>query len=223
MDGPMEYIKESSIEKTLIAGEQVRIRLHYQNFGTPVQTNALFVEGLNQEPKSRDKTYGLQRRLVRFWFPQTYPLNHLFKKKMLSERMIGALLALLIDHFVPDTNQLKALAPTASSQQMAVAHELDNTPAMQFIQALVVDDSSWLDKLEQGGELLDDVAKFMADWAAAQGIEYISNAEAASQLRKVFNTKRRSVRTGSVVAKVWVMQSPMPTMQALLDLLKETP
>ena len=65
-DGMAEYVKDSGTEKTLVAGEPAAIRRLYESTPTFVQTNALFVEALNHEPKSKDKSLALQKRLIRF-------------------------------------------------------------------------------------------------------------------------------------------------------------
>jgi hypothetical protein len=101
-DGQATYLKDSGAEKTLIAGEPFPIRRLYESTPTTVQTSALFVEGLQHEPKSKDKSPALQKRLVRFHFPNVYPMDRAFEKLMLSEERLGAFLSLLIDHFVKE-------------------------------------------------------------------------------------------------------------------------
>lgn len=132
-DGTMEYIKDSGMEKTLIAGEPGYIRRLYESTKTRVQTTALFVESLNNEPKTRDKSSALQRRLVRFQFPNLYEKDNQFEKEMRSEEMLGALLALLIEHYVkPD--EIFKLKPTAGAKELQVDQMLFNSLSLQYIQ-----------------------------------------------------------------------------------------
>lgn len=139
-DGEMQFVKDSANEKTLIAGETLSVRPLYSNKPTLVTTNALFIEALNREPKSSDKSSALQERLIRFWFPNQYPDDLEFKDKMLSDRMVGALLALLLDHYVQRSEKAVMLSPTKTSIELKMEHMLANSPALQFIYWLEMND-----------------------------------------------------------------------------------
>ena len=117
-DGSSSYLGDSGVEKTLIAGEPVWIKKLYETEQTEVQTNALFVEALNQEPKTRDKGPALQKRLARFFFQNHYELDAAFEKKMLSEPMLGAFLFLLIDHYVVEEERSEKLKLTERSIEL---------------------------------------------------------------------------------------------------------
>ena len=132
-DGPASWIKDSGNEKSLITGEPVLLRRLYENDGTVVRTNALFIESLNKEPKSSDKSSALQERLVRFWLPNRYADNPAFLAKMRSERMLGALLSLLVDHYVQKDDIAVMLAPTARAMELKLQHMEDNSVALQFL------------------------------------------------------------------------------------------
>ena len=132
-DGPATYLTDSGVEKTLVVGEQVAIRRLFKSDQTPVRTNSLFIEGLNQEPKSKDKSSALQARMVRFFFPNVYPEDRAFKKRMLSDPYVGALLSLLVDHYVKEEEIGVMLAPTSASTQLELDYALRNSKAMQFI------------------------------------------------------------------------------------------
>lgn len=132
-DGPAKFLEDEGSEKSIITGEPIKVRKLYGNGGTTVETNALFIEGLNQEPKSKDKSSALQARLVRFWFPNKYSDDSEFEEYMRSERMLGALLSLLIDHYVRRSEKATMLAPTARSRQLQLDHMEDNSLALQFI------------------------------------------------------------------------------------------
>jgi hypothetical protein len=132
-DGQEEYLKDSGAEKTLIAGEPFPIRRLYDSTATLVQTNALYIEGLQKEPKSKDKSTALQKRLVRFQFPNFYPQDHAFEKHMLSEPMLGAFLSLLISYYVEEDDVALQLAPTQKAVALQLEHMYANSLALQFL------------------------------------------------------------------------------------------
>jgi len=133
MDGSAEFLKDSGREKSLITGESTNIRPLYKGTLKEVQTHALFIEGLNREPKSRDKSTALQARLTRFIFPNEYPTNPLFYEHMNSDRMLGALLALLIKYYVTKGEAYQKLAPTKSALEAQQDHMVANSLALQFM------------------------------------------------------------------------------------------
>lgn len=132
-DGPDAFLKDSSREKTLVVGEMISWRKLYENHGSIIQTNALFIEGLNNEPRTRDKSSALQARLVRFRFPNTYKQDQEFWTRMCSKRMLGALLSLLMDHYVHQYEAGVMLAPTMAAKLAQIDHAIDNSLALQFI------------------------------------------------------------------------------------------
>lgn len=131
-DGPASYLKESNVEKTLITGDELAVVPLYSDDPVMIRTTALFVEGLNQEPKTRDKSAALQDRLVRFRFPNTYPHNPTFARHMESERMIGALLSILIDHYIREEDAGDQLKRTKEMLLEQVSHMVENSLGMQF-------------------------------------------------------------------------------------------
>jgi Family of unknown function (DUF5906) len=133
MDGSAEFLKDSGREKSLITGEHTNIRPLYKGSLKEVQTNALFIEGLNREPKSRDKSTALQARLTRFIFPNEYPNNPMFYEYMNTPKMLGALLALLIQHYVTKGEAHRKLAPTKSALEAQMEHMVANSLALQFM------------------------------------------------------------------------------------------
>lgn len=132
-DGPDAFLKDSSREKTLVVGERISWRKLYQNSGSIIQTNALFIEGLNHEPRTRDKSSALQARLVRFRFPNTYKEDQEFWLRMCSSQTLGALLSLLMDHYVHQHETGVMLAPTMAAKLAQIDHAIDNSIALQFI------------------------------------------------------------------------------------------
>ena len=192
MDGPMEYIKDSGMEKTLIAGETASVRRLFESQLTPVQTNGLFLEGLNNEPKTRDKSSALQKRLARFWFPNIYELDLLFSAEMRSPENLGALLALLIDHFVMPDEFATKLAPTQESQALQLDQMILNSIPLQFLEYLFEQDVAYVDKT-----LDTDVAALLGSfipWAHAQHGTLFADADALKAFRPLLDLKRTSRR-----------------------------
>lgn len=218
-DGKMDYIKDSGLEKTLIAGEPGYVRLLYESGLTRVQTNALFIEGLNKEPKSRDKSQALQKRLVRFYFPNRYPLNYTFEQHMRSPKMLGALLSLLLDHFVRKDEIVEKLSPSKSSVELQLNQMYANSPVFQFIEYLVSKDPSQVDKWI-GEELDPYVTSFMA-WRISEGFGEYSSADTVNMFRDCFEVTWKTVRKDGKYARVRYITGIKPDTELLLMQLKE--
>lgn len=218
-DGRAEYVKDSGSEKSLIAGEVIPIRKLYESTPTPVQTNALFIEGLNREPKSTDKSLALQKRLIRFQFPNVYPLNHKFEKEMLAEKSLGALLALMIDHYVHLDEVAVKLAPTQRAIELQLEHMYVNSLAMQFIKYTHEDDplgaTSLLD-LE-----MSELAKQFQSWRIKENdLGTWSEPDIVALFAPVLNTERRSKRIDGKPRKVRVVTGFQSETRAFLDTLE---
>lgn len=219
-DGELTYLKDSSLEKTFVAGEPGYVRLLYGNGNTRVQTNALFMEALNQEPKTRDKSSALQKRLARFHFPNVYPLDPVFESKMRSDTMLGALLSQLLEHFVRHDEVATKLKQTKKAAELQVEQQLLNSPLLQFLQYLVQQDPAWIQRFGNGGLKLDPlVGSFMA-WRLEEGFSDYSTADVQKIIRNGFHSERRSVREGGKILKQWFLMDPKPETLALLDQLK---
>lgn len=218
-DGEMAYIKDSSMEKTLIAGEPGYVRLLYENGNTRVQTNALFLEALNSEPKTRDKSGALQKRLSRFWFPNTYPIDMAFEKRMRSDELLGAFLALLLDHFVTKYELADKLKQTSGSSALQVEQNLLNSPLHQFVSYLVSSDASWNDRLRQPVMVDPLVDSFMA-WRVDEGFTEFSTADVKRLFKEGFSTDWKTVREAGKVVKKQRLLEPKPEILALLNQLK---
>lgn len=191
-DGPAEFVKDSGREKSLITGEAIALRKLYANAATEIQTNALFIEGLNQEPRSRDKSSALQARLVRFLFPRKYPEDQDFWSHMNSERMLGALLSLLLDHYVQRSEISVMLAPTQASKIAQIEHSVDNSLAMQFL--LYLDEKEVLPVEEYLlGMEFSVLAQSFQQWRKAVGDPTVWEHQALLNLfRPVLTTERKS-------------------------------
>ena len=218
-DGEMAYIKDSSMEKTLIAGEPGSVRLLYENGNTRVQTNALFLEALNSEPKTRDKSGALQKRLSRFWFPNTYPIDMAFEKRMRSDELLGAFLSLLLDHFVTKYELADKLKQTSGSSALQVEQNLLNSPLHQFVSYLVSSDASWNDRLRQPVMVDPLVDSFMA-WRVDEGFTEFSTADVKRLFKEGFSTDWKTVREAGKVVKKQRLLEPKPEILALLNQLK---
>lgn len=202
-DGPASYLKDSGNEKSLIAGEEIPIRRLYSNQPTMVSTNGLFIEGLNREPKSRDKSSALQSRLVRFLFPNVYQEDRMFYRWATSPEVTGALLSLMIDNYVREQEVQVMLAPTARSIELKLDHMISNSAELQFLM--------WLE--ENGGpkgadELLGQdmsvaISKFKSWRNLLNDYGVYADDDVARNLRTVLQVgPRKSTRQGSKVIKV---------------------
>ena len=220
IDGAQTYIKDSSMEKTLVAGEPAVVRMLFENGNSVVQTTALFLEGLNKEPKTRDKSTALQKRISRFWFNNIYPLDRAFERKLLSPDVLGAFLSLLIDHFVLEDEIAEKLKQTEVGKQLQAEMQLLNSPLLQFIQYLYRNDPSIIDKLSSGGQLLDPlVASFMA-WRVGEGHTEFTTVGTQALFKEGFRTERKSVRENGKVVKRTVLGEPRSDVQAFLEEIK---
>lgn len=222
-DGEMTYVRDSSVEKTLTAGEPAVVRMLFENGNTVVSTNALFIEGLNLEPKTRDKSGALQKRLARFWFPNVYKLDYEFEEKLRGPRMAGAFLALLLDNFVPRSQLATKLAQTAAAKQLQVEQMLLNSPIQQFLAHLVFNDPKTADKLMGTPVMMDSmVTSFMA-WRVGEGHSELNTTDVKKMFKQAFFTDWKAAReNGKTVNRQRLIEPKQDTL-ALLEYLKGVP
>ena len=210
-DGPASYLKDSGNEKSLIAGEEIPIRRLYQNQPTMASTNGLFIEGLNREPKSRDKSSALQSRLARFEFPNVYPEDRMFYRWATSPEVTGALLALMVDNYVREQEIQVMLAPTARSIELKLDHMISNSQELQFLMWL--EDNGGPDGADEllGKDMRTAVQKFKS-WRLLLGdIGVYSEDDVARNLRSVLQVgPRRSTRQGNKIVKVRAVEGFKP-------------
>lgn len=219
-DGQAEYLKDSGAEKTLIAGEPYPIRRLYESSPTKVQTNALFIEGLQREPKTSDKSSALQKRLVRFQFPNVYPFDRKFEKTMLSEEMLGAFLAVLIDHYVREDEVAERLALTSKAMELQLEQMFANSLGMQFIK--YVEETDPLGATSMLGVPLQDLTKLFQSWRLKENdLGTWSDPDVQAQLLPFLNTERRGVRIDGKPRKIRVVTSFKAEATAFLESLKE--
>jgi phage/plasmid-associated DNA primase len=218
-DGVAEYLKDSGNEKSLIAGEPIPIRMLYSSQATMVYTNALFIEGLNKEPKSSDKSSALQSRIVRFWFPNTFPDDLIFKDAMHSEQMLGALLSLMIDNFVRKEEKAVMLATTQRSQELKLEHMHANSYALQFIAHVDHTDPLGAECLI-GMDLTELTSKFTS-WRVSEGdISAWSEPDVYELFRPSIKAVRQSRRINGKPRKVRVIEDFKPEATDYLRLMR---
>lgn len=218
-DGRSEYLKDSGAEKSLVAGEPVPIRKLYESTPTMVQTNALFIEGLNREPKSNDKSSALQKRLVRFQFPNVYPLDHAFEKSMVGEKMLGAFLSLLLDHYVPETELAEKLALTQRAVELQLEHMFVNSIALQYLK--YAEENEPLGAESVIGTPMHELTQRFQSWRVKENdLGTWAEPDVMALFNPLVNTERRSVRTGSGPRKVRVVTSLKAEAQQFLATLE---
>ena len=217
MDGESEFLKASGWEKSLIAGEKVPVRLLYKSTVTPTSSNCLFIEGLQKEPKTTDKSSALQKRITRFWFPNTYKLDHKFRRKMLSEEMLGAFLGLLIDYFVKEEEVYEKLAPTAKSKLMQLEFMHTNSLALQFIEWYENTDALGMSALI--GENSDQLVQSFISWRVKEGdLTSWAAPDVLAQFRPFINTDRnKTVRVNGKPRKIRVITGFTEELLEFLD------
>lgn len=217
-DGPMEYIKDSGTEKTLVAGEVAYIKDLYKAAPVSVQTNALFVEALNAEPMSRDKSSALQKRLARFYFNNVYALDKAFESFMWSDKIIGAFLAVLIDHYVLMEDAAERLSLTETSQLLQIEHMYQNSVGLQFLKQLWDDSQGDPDVI---GKDIEELAKSFIIWRQTQGDKVNWElAEVTRILQQVFVIDRKSKREKDAVRKIKVVSAYRAETERYLETLE---
>lgn len=219
-DGQAEYLKDTGTEKSLVAGEPVPIRKLYDSNTTLVQTNALFVEGLNNEPKSKDKSPALQKRLVRYHFPNVYPIKKSFEKMMTSEKMLGAFLSLLIDHYVLEDELAEKLALTDKAMELQLEHMFVNSIGLQFLKSFDLSSTNGVDDLI-GLTVEGVVAKFRA-WRLAEGDSgQWAEPDVLQLFDPLFITDRVSKRVNGKPRKVRAVKALRSEALGFIETMKE--
>ena len=218
-DGQAAYLKDSGAEKTLIAGEPFPIRRLYESTPTIVQSNALFVEGLQEEPKSRDKSTALQKRLVRFQFPHVFAQDHRFENRMLSEESLGAFLALLIDHYVQRDDVAEALAPTRKALALQLEHMFTNSIGLQFLK--YVEETGTFGAKGLVGAEVDTLVKTFQSWRIKENdLGHWAEPDVVALFGPIINIERKSKRVDGSPRKVRYVASLKDEALAFIDTLK---
>lgn len=192
-DGSKKFLSDSSSEKTLIAGEPLSLELKYENIPVIVQTKALFLEGLNHEPRMGDHSGAIQRRLERFHFPNQYAKNLTFERTMLSNKSLSALLKLILEHWVHEDMAGKELESTTSSRKLQLDSVLTNNPVFQYMEFLAVDPEEFKDVVSPGA-LFDPFLTGFRQWANESGYRNYDDAYLKTLVDEAFLTVRKTVR-----------------------------
>lgn len=220
-DGPKDFIKESSTEKTLIAGEPLDIELKYENVPFEVQTNALFMEGLQHEPKVSDKSAALQARLVRFKFPNKYPKDLMFEKKMLKQDMLAALFQLLLDHWVNEDELDEKLALTAESLDMQMSAVWAMSPVLRFLEYMAFRDLGFLQTIVDKKMIVDTFISKYRLWLESNGYKNMEDDYILQTLNDNFDMKRKTVRPdGKPTTRLCIVSIASDTENAIQTLMR---
>ncbi|QKY80361.1 DNA primase [Microbacterium phage Pabst] len=220
-DGPKEFIKDSSPEKTLVAGEPLDIELKYENMPFEVRTNALFIEGLQHEPKVSDKSQALQKRLVRFRFPNTYPVDKLFEKKMLDEKMLAAFLQLLLEYWVNEDELDEKLALTAESLDMQMSAVWAMSPVLRFLEHMSFRDRAFLETIRDKKMAVDKFISSYRIWLESNGYRNMEDDYILQTLNDNFEMKRKTIRPdGKPTTRLCIVSLASDTANAIETLLR---
>ena len=219
LDGPKDFIKDSSSEKTLVAGERLDLEMKYSNVPVSVMSNALFLEGLNDEPKTSDKSPALQRRLVRFYFPNTYKKDIPLEDRLLSPQGLSALLKLILQNWVHKSEASELLANTEKSQQLQLEHQWSTSPFMQFMEHMASVDVEELKALVCPGALVDRLVHAFRSWSDSVGLKQTEEGYTRKTLEEYFITTRKTVRLNGKPSTRRVITEARPTTLALLAIL----
>lgn len=218
-DGPSEYLKDSGREKSLIAGEPISVKDLYRSSPVTVQTNSLFIEGLNKEPKTHDKSSALQKRLVRFQFPRVYELNHKFQRSMLAEDSLGAFLSLLIDHYVLEDDVATKLAPTTKAIELQLEQMEANSLGLQFLKWREETDALGVAGL-LGAPITDLVKEFQSWRIKENDLGSWSEPDVVSLFGPLLNTERKTQRVNGQPRKVRLITSLKSEAKAFIESLE---
>lgn len=218
-DGQAQYLKDSGAEKTLIAGEPYPIRELYKSTATMVQTNALFIEGLQREPKTHDKSSALQKRLVRFQFPNVYALDHRFERRMLTEESLGAFLSLLVERYVKEDELAVRLAPTSKALELQLEQMYSNSLGLQFLKHLEETEAKGA-ALLIGRELAELLQRFHSWRIKENDLGTWAEPEVVALFQPLLSTERKTRRTSVGPRKVRVVTSFKHEATAFIESLK---
>lgn len=197
-DGQRKFITDSGIEKSIIVGEQIAVRPLYESTAVNVSTNALFIEGLNHEPMSADKSSALQKRLIRFKFVNEYAEDITFEKKMTSDDAIEALFALLIERHVTDDGIAELVAETENMRRSRIEHQVLNDDVFEYVNSKWGSEMSILKELTTGNFDIIDYESFREDYITWRSITFnvkeFSKVAAGKRLSNYFDTRKSVIK-----------------------------
>jgi len=218
-DGPKEFVKDSHVEKTAINGERFDLELKYKNIAVQVQTTALFLEGLNSEPKTSDHSPALQRRLVRYRFNKKYAENWEFEETMLSDRMLSALVKLIIKHWVTRGQKQSKLQATEESKQLQLEHQWVSSPLLQFLEYLA-GTGDLLGMIRKDAQV-DHLIAAYRPWLLENGYRAFDDGYIRQSVDESFFTTRKTVRIAGKPSSRRVITGLKETTRVLVEQLLE--
>lgn len=221
-DGSKKFLSDSASEKTLIAGEPLSLELKYENIPTIVQTNALFLEGLNTEPKTGDHSGGFHRRLERFHFPNVYAKDRNFERRMLSNKSLSALLKLILEHWVPEEEAGARLASTEESKELQLEQLWSNNPLMQYLEFLS-SSPEVLEELVKPNALVDTLVTDFRHWAENNGYRNYDDGYIRQLINEMFVSARKTIRINGKPTSRRVIVEWKENTRRFMDRLLEDP
>jgi hypothetical protein len=116
--------------------------------------------------------------------------------------VLGAFLALLLDHYVRQGEVHLKLKPTKSAQRMQIEQMHTNSAALQFIEWFETEDALGVEGLK--GELLSEVVAQFKRWRLVEmgDINVWADKDVEAMLLPLFTTERKSKRVNGRVHKV---------------------
>jgi len=186
-----------------------------------VQTTALFLEGLNNEPKTSDHSPALQRRLVRYHFPKKYVLDRSYEKKMLSRESLSALVKLILEHWVMEGVDQERLTNTVASSRLQLEHQWATSPLLQFLEYLAAQDANELKTAIKPNTPVDVLVASYRPWLGANGYKSFDDGYIRQSIDENFTTTRKTVRIQGKPSTRRVIVGLKDTAQALVDALLE--
>lgn len=197
-DGPKDFLKDSSTEKTLIAGEPIWMEMKYENAPQKVQTNALFVEALNTEPNVSDKSPALQKRLTRFHFPNVYEDDPTFAESMATPEVLAAFMHLLLGHWVNKNEVKDKLRLTAESLDLQLQAVWNVSPMLRYLEWVAGRTPQTLQDILDGAMLVNPFIANYRTWLETNGYKNMEDDYLLRQLNDNFVTDRKTFRLAKI-------------------------
>jgi hypothetical protein len=195
--------------------------MKYENAPKRIHTNALFIEGLQAEPKVSDKSPALQKRLVRYSFKKEYPKNLLFEERMLSPELLAGFLALLLQHWVNKNELDTKLALTVESLDMQMEAVWSNSSVLRFMEYTAQRDNTFLKTILDKKMVVDTFIIGFRGWLENNGYKNLEDSYVLSMIEDHFGIERKTVRPeGKPTSRRCITSIQPDTMNAINVLLQ---
>ena len=221
-DGPKTFLKDSSAEKTLVAGEPLSIEMKYENEPVKIQTKALFVESVNKEPGNSDKSDGYHRRIVRFGFNKLYARDDKFERQMLSRENLSALFHLLLEHWVNADEIAEKLTETLTSLDMKMDTIWNDTPMLRFLEYTIHRDSKFVRDLYEGLVSVETLITAYRLWLENNGYKNLEDSILLQHVAENFSTERKSMRVNNKPTTRRMVTAPNSDAKNVIELLLQS-